>query len=147
MLHESGMPQRDIAKVLGYTEGRISIILNSRHPDLLTIRQEFASKVADNVLDVNSRIKLYANEMLDITVKHARNTNDAANSRLAARDILHMAGFTPVKKQMNLNADVPLSELRGVIGAIHEANEAKEKAVDLAVHKVEPRLKEQASAS
>lgn len=147
MLHEAGLSQKEIAAATKYTEARVSVILNSRHPDLATVRQEFAAKVANNVLDVNHRVKLYANEMLDITVRHARNFADAANSRLAARDILQMAGFTPVKKQMNLNADVPISELRGIVGAIHEANEAAARAGELAVKQVEPRRKESAVAA
>ena len=123
MLHESGWRPKDIAKALGYTDARISVILNSLNSHLQECRSNFAVEVADNIKDVHSRLKLYANEMLDRLVAHGRQNNDPALSRLAARDILHMAGFTPVKKVFALDARVPFEELKKVVGAIAEANE------------------------
>ena len=128
MLHESGMRPKDIAAALGYTQARISVILNSHNEHLKQVRVGFATQVADNITDVGMRFKLYANEMLDILLKHARDPEDKANSRLSARDILYMAGFTPVKKQMNLNADLPVEELRTLVGKINEANDAAAQA-------------------
>lgn len=125
MLHEAGWKPGDIAKALGYkTAARVSVILNSHHPGLQSLRVQFASQVADNVLDVQSRMKLYANEMLTILVNHARNEAQRPElSRLAARDILHMAGFTPVKKVFQANTNVPYEELNRLVGHIEDANE------------------------
>lgn len=124
MLHQSGWKGSDICKALGYTPGRLSVILNSRHPQLEQARAKFASEVADNIRDVQTRFKLYSNEMLDILVSHARRkAEDPALSRLAARDILHMAGFSPVKKQFLMTAEAPIEDLKRLATTIHEANE------------------------
>ena len=126
MLHEAGWRNKDIAKSLGYTEARIAVILGSSHPGLLEVREKFASEVADNVRDVHTRFKLYANEMVDIMVGHARQKEDKALSRLAARDMLHMAGFTPVKRQFLISANMPAEDLQKVLGKLGEANDVLE---------------------
>jgi hypothetical protein len=67
---------------------------------------------------------MYANEMLTILVGHARRSNEKPElSRLAARDILHMAGFTPIKKVFQANTNVPFEELNRLVGHIEDANE------------------------
>lgn len=123
MLYEAGWRIKDIAKSLGYTEVRVNQIVNSKHPELLRIRAETASNVAENITDTQLRIKLYANEMLDRMVQHARDTANPANSRLAARDILHMAGYAPVRRNLNVDVQVPGQELIKAAGKIQEANE------------------------
>lgn len=130
MLHESGWKNKDIAKALGYTEARISLILNSPHAGLQELRASFASQVADVALDTHSRLRLYANEMLDIMVRHARNTDKGESSRLAARDILHMAGFSPVKRELRMNANVPVEQLQKVVEKLEEANEVAHAVAD-----------------
>ena len=124
MLHEAGWTNKDIARALGYTEARLSVILNSSNPILSATRAKFASEVADNIRDVQSRFSLYSNEMLDVLVHHARQKDQKPElSRLAARDILHMAGFSPVKKIFQANAQVPVEEMRHMLTGIQDANE------------------------
>lgn len=123
MLHEAGWQAKDIAAALGYTIARVSVILNSHNPVLQELRSGFASQVADSVLDVNSRLKMYANEMLTVLVAHARNKDKPELSARSARDILHMAGFSPVKKVFQANTDVPLEELKQLTQHISDANE------------------------
>lgn len=123
MLHESGMTNGEIAKALGYTESRVSIILNAQHPELRKIRTEFGSQVADRIRDVSTRLKLYAPEMLDVMVHHARDkAGHPELSQKSAKELLHMAGFSPVKKVAELHANVPVEELRQIAGAIEDAN-------------------------
>jgi hypothetical protein len=124
MLQEAGWKNKDIAAALGYTESRLSVILNSHNTGLQTLRANFASEVADQVKDVHARFMLYSNEMLDVLVGHARNaTSRPELSRLAARDILHMAGFSPVKKVFSVDAKVPTAELNKAMQEISDANE------------------------
>lgn len=124
MLHEAGHRPTEIASMLGMTVPRVSVILNSRHPELQQLREGFAARVASNVEDVHTRLMLHANEALDITLYHARRkTEDASNSRLAARDILYMAGFSPVKKVAELTGKVPFEDLKRIADKISEANE------------------------
>ena len=136
-LSENGWRNKDIAKALGYTESRISIILRSGNEKLKVFRNEIAQRVADNMTDVSSRITLYANEMLTRLVDHARQDERPELSRLASRDILHMAGFTPIKKQFNLNATVPVDQLDKVLPEIHKANEAALHAAAYVIKDVE----------
>lgn len=124
MLHEAGLTNREIARAVDITEARVSVIIGSQRPELLSLRENFASQVADHARDVASRIKLYANEMLDVMVYHAREKEkDPANSRQAARDILHMAGFTPVKKQLMATTEVPFDQMKELMKQQKEANE------------------------
>jgi predicted transcriptional regulator len=124
MLQEAGWKNKDIASALGYTQARLSVILNSHHPELQEIRAGFASRVADNVEDLHTRFALYANEMLDVLLSHARNKVDRPElSRLAARDVLHMAGFTPVKKSIVMEGKLPQAELVNALDKLAEANE------------------------
>lgn len=122
MLQESGWQTKDIAAALGYTVARVSVILNSHHPVLQELRSGFASQVADSVLDVNSRLKMYANEMLSTLVAHARNKDKPELSARSARDILHMAGFSPVKKVFQASSNVPYEELKQLTQHIEDAN-------------------------
>lgn len=124
MLAESGMSNPQIAAATGYTHARVSVILNSQNRELIELRAGFAAQVADNILDTNLRFKLYANEMLDVMVWHARQKKDRPEtSRLAARDILQMAGFTPIKRELQLRANVPVEALQKVVEKLAEANE------------------------
>lgn len=106
MLHELGYSGREIGEMTGYSEPRVSIILSWRGPEIDEYRHQARNQVIGRTLDVADRIALHAGEMLDIMVDHARKTTDATNSRLAARDILHMAGYSPVKRVANLHANV-----------------------------------------
>lgn len=138
MLHEAGWKAKDIAKSLGYTEVRVNQIINSTHPELLKIRAETAARVADNITDTQLRIKMYANEMLDVMVQHARDTSNAQNSRMAARDILHMAGYAPIKKNLNVDVQVPGEELVKAASQIKEANEVAANYKAWAVNERDP---------
>lgn len=137
MLHEAGIKNKDIALALGYTESRLSVILNSQHPSLVETRAKFASEVAESIRDVPLRLKLMANEMLDVLVYHARRKGeDPALSRLSARDLLHMAGFSPVKKQFVATANVPVEALKDLVQKTTEANEVVLRGKDWDVREV-----------
>lgn len=123
MLHESGLRPKEIAKMLGYTESRLSVILNSHNDELQTIRTGFATQVAENCQDVMTRLKLHAHEMVDIMLVHARDKTKGELSRLAAKDILDRAGFAPVKKQFTLEGKLPEEDLKRALDKIDEANE------------------------
>jgi hypothetical protein len=123
MLGAAGWRAKDIAAATGYTPARVSVILNTANHEARHFKDQFAIRVADNVSDVSLRFKLYANEMLDVLVSHARNKDDSSNSRLAAKDILHMAGYSPVKKEMHIGATVPVDELNKLLHSVQAANE------------------------
>lgn len=133
MLAEAGWTNNEIAKALGYKPARVSIILNSRNPELQKVREETASRVADNIQDTYLRIRMYANEMLGIMVQHARDQSNPVNSRHAARDILHMAGYAPIKRQFNVDVQVPGQEIVRAAKQIEQANEVALRAQEWTV--------------
>lgn len=130
MLHESGLRPKEIAKMLGYTEARLSVILNSHNNELQTIRTGFATQVAENCQDVMTRLKLHAHEMVDIMLHHARDRTKGELSRLAAKDILDRAGFSPIKKQFTIEGKLPAEDLKRAMDKIDEANEVVLKSTD-----------------
>lgn len=128
MLHELGYDNIEIAQMVGYSISRVSVILQWEGPEVEEYRKLALSKVIDRTAEVGDRIAMHAGEMVDIMVRHARNEKDAANSRLAAKDLLHMAGYSPVKKtaNLNVNATVP-PELQGAVEQLDKFREVKEK--------------------
>lgn len=142
MLHELGYDNLEIANMVGYSEGRVSIIVRWEGPEIAEYRKLAMEKVINRTAEVGDRIAMHAGEMLDIMVHHARNVNDAANSRLAAKDLLHMAGYSPVKKtaSLNVNASVP-PELQGAIEQLDNFREVKLKEDNWRISNPEPSKK------
>lgn len=128
MLAEMGYKNKEIAQMVGYSEWRVSIILNWRGPEVDEYRRDAQQKLENRTVDVADRINDAAAEMFDIMVGHARKTGDATNSRLAARDILHMAGYSPVKRVANLNANINVPpELADAVKQLDKFQEVKAK--------------------
>ena len=123
MLHEAGYTNNQIADLTGYTPTRVSIILSWKDPEIEEIRKDFQRRVIDKTAEVGVKVQLMADEMLEIMAGHARKTENANNSRLAARDILHMAGYSPVKRTINADVKVPLEEFNAAITQMDKANE------------------------
>lgn len=122
MLAVCGLKNNEIAASLGYTQGRVSIILNSKHPELLAVREAAIERVAHSTADLTAQIRLAAPKALEKMVG-LLNSSDEKIVRVAARDILDRAGYSPVKKSLIGEVKVPMEELGGVLGRIHEANE------------------------
>ena len=123
VLHASGWKHQEIAAVTGYSYGRISQLVNSKNPTIRAFQELAQERVIEGIHDVSTQFRVYAGEMVDILVKHARNMQEPANSRLAARDILHMAGYSPVKKTATVPAMLPTEEFYNVLKHIHDSNE------------------------
>ncbi len=123
-LSMAGWKNIEIAKQLGYTEGRISIILNSQHPDLRAVRKEMADRVAVESGDIVLRMHQESGKSLD-TLIEIRDDRESPRSerRQSALAILDRAGYTPIKKQINLDAGAPVQELTQVVSQLDKANE------------------------
>lgn len=128
MLEVAGWKNNEIAAAMGYTPGRVSIILSSKRPELLQVRNEAAQRVADNTIDMQAKFALHAPDALKRMVAIMGQTEDTANSRLAAKDILDRAGYTPVKKSLSVGATVPIEQLKGTLDQIEKANQAVEQS-------------------
>lgn len=123
-LHMGGYSNVDIAKYLGYTPQRVSTVINAKHPELAECKREFANKVALATGDVVMRFHAESGKCLDKLIE-IRDRPDApiSEQRQSALAILDRAGYTPIKKQINLDTQIPFPELQSVIGKLDSANE------------------------
>lgn len=123
-MHMAGWSNEEIARELGYKPSRVATILQSPHPDLLKHREDVNDAVSRKVGDLVMRFRMESSKSLD-TLIEIRDKMDAPSSerRLSALAILDRAGYTPVKKQINLDANVPINELRQIVGQLDAANE------------------------
>jgi hypothetical protein len=122
MLAVCGWRNDEIARAMQYTPSRISVILNSHHPELLRVRDETANRIANSTVDLTAKIRLAAGPALDKMIALV-DSQDENVARQSAKDILDRAGYAPVKKQLNVDAQVPMEELTGVLDRIQEAND------------------------
>jgi hypothetical protein len=123
-MHMAGWSNEEIARELGYKPSRVGTILQSQNPVLLKHREEVNDAVSRKVGDLVLRFRMESAKSLD-TLVQIRDKEDAPSSerRLSALAILDRAGYTPVKKQINLDANIPYQELKGVVGQLESANE------------------------
>jgi hypothetical protein len=101
LMSAAGFSNGAIASATGYTESRISVILN--HPDSLAVLSALISMAAEDTLDVKSRIQAHAGEALDIALDVMRNTRNDNVRKDAAFEILKMAGYSGVDKKATLH--------------------------------------------
>jgi transcriptional regulator len=97
MMRASGLPQKTIASVMGWNDSWTSVVLN--HPDAQYILTKMVSYAADEVLDIQTRIKAHAGEALDKVVEVMRSTQDQRLASANAFELLKMAGYGAVEKK------------------------------------------------
>lgn len=122
MMRASGLQQSFIAKSMGWTDAWTSVVLN--HPDAQYILTKMVSYAADQVLDVQARVKAHAGEALDKVVEIMRSTNDQRLASSNAFEILKMAGYGAVeKKQVEMQVSIPQKNLNLLQAALEESNQ------------------------
>lgn len=145
-LHCAGWKNIEIARQLGYKEQAVSNIIHSQHPELLAIKKQAQATVADNTMDVMLRFRAEAIKSLNTLVIVRDQEEDVGQRRLAARDILDRAGYSVVKKQINLNANIPVDKLEGVMDKLAEAHEVEEMSGQWVVKNPNPEKDKQDAA-
>jgi len=113
-LEAAGYRPGEIAEITGLTPSRVSIILNDPRADL--DRKQFARKVVDRVQDVQLQIALHAEEALEEIVDEMRTSTNEQIRQKASLAILDRAGYTPIRKELKVEAQVP----QELIGAMQE---------------------------
>lgn len=113
-LEAAGYRPGEIAEITGLTPSRVSIILNDPRADL--DRKSFAKKVVDRVQDVQLQISLHAEEALEEIVDEMRSSPNEKIRQTAALSILDRAGYTPIRKELKVEATVP----QELVGAMQE---------------------------
>jgi hypothetical protein len=78
------------------SDSSVSQIVN--HPDAQTLLTKLVSYAADEVVDIQTRIKAYAGEGIDEAVRIMRTTNDQRLSAKIAFEFLDRAGYNTVQK-------------------------------------------------
>lgn len=102
LLRAAGMRQRRIVEFLNETQGTnlsdssVSQICN--HPDAQLLLTKLISYAADEVVDIQARIKAYAGEGVDEAVRIMRVTNDQRLAAKIAFEFLDRAGYNTVQK-------------------------------------------------
>lgn len=124
MMRASGLEQNVIAKVMGWTDAWVSVVLN--HPDSQYILTKMVSYAADEVLDIQSRIKAHAGEALDKVVEVMRTTQDQRLASSNAFELLKMAGYSAVeKKEVKTTLTVGKEQTDLLSQAISESRQIK----------------------
>lgn len=141
MLSIAGWKNDEIAKELGYSTTRVSVILRSTNPELVALRDQAAERIMENVIDVGSKIQLSAHSAFQVMFDLLK-SSDEATKRLAAKDLLDRAGFAPIRKNINLDAKVPAEDLAGLLPKIVEANEVVAMSGQWEVRAIPPTKKE-----
>ena len=127
MMRASGLEQNVIAKVMGWTDSWVSVVLN--HPDALYILTKMVSYAADEVLDIQTRIRAHAGEALDKVVEVMRNTQDDRLASTNAFELLKMAGHSAVQKMETRVAVSITKEQSGLlVDAINESKKIRAQA-------------------
>lgn len=126
MMRASGLEQNVIAKVMGWTDAWVSVVLN--HPDSQYILTKIVGYAADEVLDIQSRIKAHAGEALDKVVEVMRTTQDQRLASSNAFELLKMAGYSAVeKKEIKTTVSVTKEQSGLLAQAIEESRQIKAK--------------------
>lgn len=121
MMRAAGLQQGLIAKNMGWTDAWTSVVLN--HPDAVYLLHKIVSYSADNVLDIQARVKAHSGEMLDRIIEITRTTNDQRLASSNAFEILKMAGYGAVeKKQVEVNMQIPKQNLGLLQAALEESS-------------------------
>jgi hypothetical protein len=125
MLHMTGSRNDEIADITGFSYGRVSQILNDERA--LLIIQANSGRVADALMDVRERLKLYSHEALDEIVDEMRTAPDPKIRQKAAFGVLDRAGYSPVRMVAEGGTEDPGDS---VIGSITERVQQAMAAMD-----------------
>lgn len=125
IMKAAGYNNRMIAKQMGLTESRVSILVN--HPDSLTILSRLVSFQAENLLDIKARIQAHAGEALDTALYLMRNSENQAVRAKAAFSLLDRAGYGAVQKvEATHRLEMPAEQARDLTKVLAEAREVED---------------------
>lgn len=124
LLKATGLTNKQIAQELGYTENRVSVIVND--PRAPAVMESHAQEVADSLEDVRLRLKLYAQEALTEVVDEMRYCEDARVRQRAAFGILDRAGYSKIEKKFVASAQVDAEAGSEIAEALRESSMSDE---------------------
>lgn len=105
VLRAAGFRSGEVAKALSITPARASVVLN--HPYAKKLIAAMCPEKAVRVLDIRTRMEVYASDLLDHVHDLAIQSDDIAEVRQAGFGLLDRIGHGPVNKSVSTN--VPAS--------------------------------------
>lgn len=135
-MHAAGLKNNEIAAATGYTESKVSTILND--PRAQEVIQAALQTMSKNIMDLHTRLKVHAVEALDEIVDELRSSENEKVRQKAAFGLLDRAGYTPVKKQIVMGGQIPKDLAERV-----ERNLDKQDSIDAEYSMLETEVEEE----
>lgn len=126
LMQAAGLKNWEIAEELGFSESRVSVILND--PRARAVLEQYSREVVDSLTDVRLRLKYYANEALTEVVEEMRHSDDPRVRQRAAFGILDRAGYSKIEKRFVATAQVDPDAARLMADALHESRDGDQGA-------------------
>lgn len=124
-LYLGGLKNWEIAAQVGFSEGKVSAILND--PRAAIVKDRLGSQAFEQSVEVQDRIFGYAHEALDEVVEQMRMSNDERVRQKAAFSILDRAGYSKIERRAAATAPVSDDVARRMLKALDEIKGSAEK--------------------
>lgn len=115
-LEMSGLKNCEIAKVIGWSEAKVSVTLNDSRAEI--DRTDFAGLVADKVTDVRMKLDLISHEAVQEAVEIMRDSPKDDIRLRAAFGLLDRAGYSGMKINVNIKPDQVPTEIVDVMSEV-----------------------------
>lgn len=124
-LHLAGLKNWEIAGQVGFSEAKVSAIIND--PRAAIVKDRIGSQAFEQSVEVQDRIFGYAHEALDEVVEEMRMSTDEKVRQKAAFSILDRAGYSKIERRADLIAPVSEDLARRMIKSIEEINATRDR--------------------
>lgn len=125
VMKAAGYNNRAIARQFGYTEARVSVIVN--HPDAMTVLSRLVSMQAENLLDIKARIQAHSGEALDAVLTAMRTAEKPIERAAIGFKLLDRAGYGAVQKvDHSVRFEMPAAEAHNLTAALQESQEVQD---------------------
>ena len=108
-LEMAGLKNYEIAKVMGWDEGKVSVTLCDERAQVE--RNAFGSRMAEKITDVHMALQLHAAEALDKVVDVLRSEAKPDVILRAGFGLLDRAGYTAAPKEALVGTTIPVEVL------------------------------------
>lgn len=121
-----GYSNKEIGEMLGFDSKYVCNILSWEHPELDLVRQRVSDSMIEGLERLDAKFEVYAHEALNRQVQIMRGP-DVTNARLASKDIMDRAGYSPIKKVAAVNTQVPSAEFVQAVDRMDKIVQVQEK--------------------
>lgn len=122
MMRAAGMRPKEIAEATGYSQSRVSVILNDPRAKKL-IPQLTGQMLREFQLDVREMIQSYSGEATETIGSLMRHAESEQVRLASAKDLLDRAGFKPKEVVQHTHVEIGADDAKRILAAIMEARE------------------------